>query len=56
MKEDNIDIELEPGLDGADTRDSDDPGANDHDDCIRAKRKRASRKRTPKPQPQPKDR
>lgn len=40
MKEDHIDIELEPGLDGADTRDSDDPGASSNDDCVRAKRRR----------------
>ena len=44
MKEQDIDIELEPGLDGADTRDSDD-AATGAGDALRAKKKRPSKRR-----------
>lgn len=51
MKEDHINIELEPGLDGADTSDSDNArDAANGDDCIRAKQrpKRKPRRRATK--------
>lgn len=38
MKKKNLDVELEPGLDGADTTDSDDPGADSPFDLLQAKK------------------
>ena len=44
MHHGDLDIEqLAESLDGADTKDDDDPGAADHDDCVRARRAKDSK-------------